>query len=56
MAGEKMSKIGQAFNIKDIEDIKKVFMNTVEQLEIARSKSYPKGIQIEYTEIMKKAA
>ena len=56
MSGEKMSKSGQAFNIKDIENIKKVFMNTVEQLEIARSKSYPKGIQIEYTEIMKKSA
>ena len=56
MGGEKMSKSGKAFNIKDIKDIKKVFKNTVHQLELARSKNYPKGIQIEYTEIMKKAS
>ncbi|MBT3297741.1 hypothetical protein HN385_02360 [archaeon] len=54
--GEKMSKSGQAFNIKDIKNIKKAFKNIMKKLEKVRSETYPNGIQVEYTEIMKNVA
>ena len=54
--GMKMSKSGKAFNIKDIENLRMVFQNIVTKLEEFRSQSFPNGIKIEYTDIIKKAA
>ena len=51
-----MSKSGKAFNIKDIENLRMVFQNIVTKLEEFRSQSFPNGIKIEYTDIIKKAA
>jgi hypothetical protein len=54
--GVKMSKSSMAFNIRDIKDIEQAFLNIVTILETARSKSYPKGLQISYEDIIHRAA
>lgn len=56
MEGKKMAKSGMSFNIKDLKKIKPVFLNIVRLLELSRSKTYKKGLQLEYTELLKRTA
>tara|TARA_Y100000310_G_scaffold345838_1_gene470961 strand:+ start:9510 stop:10727 length:1218 start_codon:yes stop_codon:yes gene_type:complete len=56
IGGEKMAKTGTSLNLNQIKKIKPVFLNIVKKLEELRSKRFPKGIQIEYEELMKRVA
>jgi hypothetical protein len=52
--GRKMSKSGTSFNLKNIKKIKPVFLNIVRLLEQSHAKAYPKGMVMEYSDIIGK--
>lgn len=52
--GEKMSKTGKAFYLSEVENVKNVFLNICSHLEDTRSKTFPKGLQIEYRKLLRK--
>lgn len=54
IGGKKMSKTQQAFNIKDVPDITKAFLEIVDYLEDIRHKDMPRGFQIEYDQLVRK--
>ena len=55
MEGKKMSKSEEAFNIKDIDNLKRVFLNIMERLE-KFEKDYDEANVLEYSELLKKVA
>ena len=56
MDGRKMSKSDTAFNIKDIPNVKKAFINIIEVLENYRAQKVPGPLQMDYREIIRRAA
>jgi hypothetical protein len=55
MGGKKMSKSEESFNLRDLPKITTAFLKIVEYLESMRGESFPEGLRLEYSEIIKLA-